>query len=58
MTREVKSNSNVLTQEFDPASGKWNTIATSPEWNPRQMGEVGGGGRGALGPGAFQLIQG
>lgn len=30
MTREVKSNSNVLTQEYDPASGKWNTIATSP----------------------------
>jgi len=56
MTREVKSNSNVLTQEFDPASGKWNTIATSPEWNPRQMGDVGGGSRGVLGPGAFQLI--
>ena len=57
MTREIESGSNKITQEFDPATGKWNNIATSPKWNPRQMGEVGGGG-GSLGPGAFQLIQG
>lgn len=34
-TREIQQGSNVLTQEMDPASGNWNTIATAPRWQPQ-----------------------
>ena len=31
-TRELNSGNNVLTQEMDPATGQWTTIATAPRW--------------------------
>lgn len=34
-TRELNSGNNVLTQEMDPATGQWNTIATAPRWQPQ-----------------------